>query len=94
MTSRRPYRDAMSREAALVEIAGHSGTQFDPTVVQSFLIVVRQSPDGFYEEQDDDEFAARVEASWKQPEPLNGQKKPARHGAARWAPRSETSTLR
>jgi len=62
MTSRRPYRDAMTRDAALVEIAGHSGTQFDPKVVQTFLMVVRRSPDGFYEESDDDDFGSRFEA--------------------------------
>ncbi len=61
MTSRRPYRDAISRDAALIEIAGHSGTQFDPKVVQTFLMVVRRSPDGFYEENDDDDFGSRVE---------------------------------
>ena len=27
-----------------------------------FLIVVRRSPDGFYEEQDDDDFGPRIEA--------------------------------
>ncbi|HEV8574847.1 MAG TPA: HD domain-containing phosphohydrolase [Dehalococcoidia bacterium] len=60
MTSRRPYRDAISRDAALMEIAGHSGAQFDPQVVQAFLMVVRRSPDGFYEETEDDDFGFRV----------------------------------
>ena len=61
MTSRRPYRDAISRDAALIEIAAHSGTQFDPKVVQAFLMVVRRSPEGFYEEtDDDDDFGPRV----------------------------------
>ena len=50
MTSRRPYRNAMSRDAALAEIGCGSGTQFDPRVVETFLVVVRRSPDGFYEE--------------------------------------------
>jgi len=64
MTSRRPYRDAISRDAALIEIAGHAGTQFDPKVVQAFLMVVRRSPEGFYEESDDDDgFGPRVESA-------------------------------
>jgi HD-GYP domain-containing protein (c-di-GMP phosphodiesterase class II) len=54
MTSRRLYRDAMSREAALREIANNSGTQFDPSVVEAFLKVIRLSPDGFYEEDVED----------------------------------------
>jgi putative nucleotidyltransferase with HDIG domain len=37
MTSDRPYRKAMSHEAALSEIAEESGTQFDPIVVEQFL---------------------------------------------------------
>jgi diguanylate cyclase (GGDEF)-like protein len=61
MTSRRPYRNAIPRDAALIEIAGHSGSQFDPKVVQTFLMVIRRSPDGFYEENDDDDFGPRVE---------------------------------
>ena len=63
MTSRRPYRDAIPRDEALAEIAGHSGTQFDPKVVQAFLTVVRRSPDGFYEENEDEAlFGPRVSA--------------------------------
>jgi putative nucleotidyltransferase with HDIG domain len=54
MTSRRPYRDAMTRERALREIAHNAGTQFDPDVVDTFLTVVRMSPDGFYEESEHD----------------------------------------
>jgi diguanylate cyclase (GGDEF)-like protein len=60
MTSRRPYRDAMAREAALIEIAGHAGTQFDPKVVRAFMTIIRQSPDGFYEETDEDQFGPRI----------------------------------
>ncbi len=54
MTSRRPYRDAMSRDHALGEVARNAGTQFDPNVVDTFLSVVRRSPDGFYEESPHD----------------------------------------
>jgi diguanylate cyclase (GGDEF)-like protein len=53
MTSRRPYRQAMSRDQACVEVAHHSGTQFDPAVVEAFLAMVRRSPPGMYEENDD-----------------------------------------
>jgi diguanylate cyclase (GGDEF)-like protein len=92
MTSRRPYRDAMSRDAALVEIAGHSGTQFDPKVVQTFLMVVRRSPDGFYEEQDDDDFGSRIDTPWHDSKPLAGVSGHAPHAVARRA-RRETPTL-
>jgi len=37
MTSTRPYRTALSREAALAEIQRGMGTQFDPLVAQTFL---------------------------------------------------------
>lgn len=36
MTSDRPYRRAMSQQAALAEIRRNSGTQFDPQVVAAF----------------------------------------------------------
>ncbi len=37
MTSTRPYRHALPHSAALAEIIAHSGTQFDPRVVESFI---------------------------------------------------------
>jgi len=37
MTADRPYRKAMSAEAAFEELRRHSGTQFDPQVVEAFL---------------------------------------------------------
>ncbi|MEW6680186.1 MAG: HD domain-containing phosphohydrolase, partial [bacterium] len=37
MLSDRPYRKAMSPEAALAEIKEGIGSQFDPTVVKAFL---------------------------------------------------------
>lgn len=46
MTSRRPYRRAMSREQACIECARNAGTQFDPAVVEAFLVTVRRSPEG------------------------------------------------
>jgi len=42
MTSHRPYRAALPPEAARDEIIQHSGTQFDPQVVQAFLLVYEQ----------------------------------------------------
>jgi response regulator RpfG family c-di-GMP phosphodiesterase len=39
MTSDRPYRKALPTEMARDEIVRHSGTQFDPEVVQAFLLV-------------------------------------------------------
>jgi hypothetical protein len=40
MTTDRPYRKAMSREAALEELRSNSGTQFEPRVVQAMERVV------------------------------------------------------
>lgn len=40
MTSDRPYRKAMTREAAFAELSRCSGTQFDPEIVKTFLTVV------------------------------------------------------
>jgi diguanylate cyclase (GGDEF)-like protein len=42
MTSDRPYREAMSHEEACAELAGHSGTQFDPEVIDALLGVLRR----------------------------------------------------
>jgi len=39
MTSDRPYRKALLPEMARAEVLRHSGTQFDPKVVQAFLLV-------------------------------------------------------
>ncbi len=39
MTSDRPYRKAMSPEKAAEEVVRNSGSQFDPEVVQAFLMV-------------------------------------------------------
>ena len=36
MTSGRPYRVNMSAEAALAELRAHTGTQFDPALVEIF----------------------------------------------------------
>ena len=39
MTSDRPYRKALAADVAREEILTNSGTQFDPEVVQAFLLV-------------------------------------------------------
>jgi HD-GYP domain-containing protein (c-di-GMP phosphodiesterase class II) len=43
MTSDRPYRKALLPESAVNEIKKHSGTQFDPKVVEAFLQVYDKS---------------------------------------------------
>jgi HD-GYP domain-containing protein (c-di-GMP phosphodiesterase class II) len=40
MTTNRPYRDAMPRERAVTIIRQNAGTQFDPAVVDVFLLLV------------------------------------------------------
>lgn len=42
MVSKRPYRDSMPREKAIMEIQSGSGSQFDPDVVASFLRVLER----------------------------------------------------
>jgi diguanylate cyclase (GGDEF)-like protein/putative nucleotidyltransferase with HDIG domain len=44
MTSDRPYRRALDRDAALAELRRHSGTQFDPRVVDALLSVLGAAP--------------------------------------------------
>src|SRR5690349_21198388 len=41
MTTDRPYRKGLSREAALMEIENHAGTQFHPSVAKAFVAVQR-----------------------------------------------------
>jgi diguanylate cyclase (GGDEF)-like protein len=53
MTSRRPYREAMTQEDALEEVMRHSGAQFDPQVVSAFLKMIRTNPEGFRINDDD-----------------------------------------
>jgi diguanylate cyclase (GGDEF)-like protein/putative nucleotidyltransferase with HDIG domain len=42
MTMDRPYRQAMSSDAAFAELQRHRGTQFDPDVVDTLLVLERQ----------------------------------------------------
>jgi HD-GYP domain-containing protein (c-di-GMP phosphodiesterase class II) len=45
MTSARPYRDALSVEAALDELNAGSGAQFDPEVVDTFIALLERRPE-------------------------------------------------
>jgi HD-GYP domain-containing protein (c-di-GMP phosphodiesterase class II) len=45
MTSDRPYRSAMTHEAAMAEVRANCGTQFDPNVVESFEELMRLRPE-------------------------------------------------
>ena len=40
MTSDRPYRKALSLDAAIAELTENSGTQFDPAVVDVFIPIL------------------------------------------------------
>jgi HD-GYP domain-containing protein (c-di-GMP phosphodiesterase class II) len=40
MITRRPYRRALGREAAMAELRAAAGSQFDPTVVDALLDVL------------------------------------------------------
>lgn len=42
MTSDRPYRKAMSQEAALEELKRFSGIQFEPSLVDKFIAIINQ----------------------------------------------------
>ncbi|HWH45100.1 MAG TPA: HD domain-containing phosphohydrolase [Thermoleophilaceae bacterium] len=46
MTSKRPYRDALSPEAALRELSEVSGSAYDPDVVEVFTRLVRANLPG------------------------------------------------
>jgi HD-GYP domain-containing protein (c-di-GMP phosphodiesterase class II) len=43
MTAHRSYRDAVSHELACQELRRSAGTQFDPQVVEAFLIEVENA---------------------------------------------------
>lgn len=42
MTAEQPFRRAMSREMAVAELFKHAGSQFDPTLVKQFAILISQ----------------------------------------------------
>jgi len=79
MTSRRPYREAMTQDDALEEIMRHAGSQFDPVTVEAFLRMVRRNPDGFRDEQE--EFGTRVVEASK-----NGHQSVKANGASQMTP--------
>lgn len=43
MTSRRPYRDALSHDEAIDELRRHAGSQFDPVVAAAFVALQRRT---------------------------------------------------
>jgi HD-GYP domain-containing protein (c-di-GMP phosphodiesterase class II) len=43
MTTDRPYREAMSEDAAVAELVANAGTQFDPTVVDALVECLAES---------------------------------------------------
>ena len=47
MTSNRPYRLALSHEESMARLVEGKGTQFDPEVVDAFLVLVSERPDLF-----------------------------------------------
>jgi HD-GYP domain-containing protein (c-di-GMP phosphodiesterase class II) len=47
MTSDRPYRRAMSVDAAKIELSRNAGTQFDPKIVKALLHVLDRPPQVF-----------------------------------------------
>ncbi|MCH8274199.1 MAG: HD domain-containing protein [Armatimonadetes bacterium] len=53
MSSRRPYRDVMTRTSIIGELSQHAGTQFDPVVVESLKELLAS-----------DRLAALYEAIW------------------------------
>lgn len=44
MTSDRPYRPALSYQAAVAELKAGRGTQFDPMIVDTFLTILEEEP--------------------------------------------------
>jgi putative nucleotidyltransferase with HDIG domain len=64
MTSDRPYRKALGYDDALREIQDHSGTQFDPAIVEEFVSIrpqdwkkIRQRIARGFDPRDDDDFS-------------------------------------
>jgi HD-GYP domain-containing protein (c-di-GMP phosphodiesterase class II) len=46
LTSLRPYRKAFSHTEAMGELLRHSGTQFDPDLLEKFVQMIEIQPPG------------------------------------------------
>jgi HD-GYP domain-containing protein (c-di-GMP phosphodiesterase class II) len=66
MTTDRPYRRAMSAEAAIEELRANAGSQFEPQVVEAVTSVVQQ---GLVEETEAYNDAVRAVLATHQPQP-------------------------
>jgi putative nucleotidyltransferase with HDIG domain len=62
MTTDRPYRKALPPEMARDEVVRHSGTQFDPQVVQAFLLVFEELEQKALTEREEDTVRVRAAA--------------------------------
>ncbi|MEO0215798.1 MAG: HD-GYP domain-containing protein [candidate division WOR-3 bacterium] len=48
MTSKRPYRDALTKEEAIRELKANAGTQFDPVIVRIFVKILTKEKKADY----------------------------------------------
>jgi HD-GYP domain-containing protein (c-di-GMP phosphodiesterase class II) len=53
MTSDRPYRRALTREQALIELRDNAGSQFDPDVIAALLTLVESDPETYTSVEED-----------------------------------------
>ena len=69
MTSKRPYRDALPSDSVREHIRDHSGTHFDPQVVELFRKTI-QSASSLSERWSSPSWASKtgVETRWKRPQ--------------------------
>lgn len=58
MTSTRPYRLALEREAAFRELRKYAGTQFDPTLVETFILAISRRQQAAESEDEEITLAA------------------------------------
>jgi HD-GYP domain-containing protein (c-di-GMP phosphodiesterase class II) len=66
MTTDRPYRRAMTPEAALEELRANAGTQFEPRIVDAVVSVVEQ---GLVDETEAYNDAVRAVLATHPPQP-------------------------
>lgn len=62
MTSTRSYRVALSQDYAFTELRRHAGTQFDPVVVEAFIVALGRSGEWYGSPDINDEEEARRRA--------------------------------